>query len=201
MDLQYIQVVCCIGAGDLIVTNGAHTLGYIIDGHITIEGGSMIWPLSNGINGRITFNGGLTLRNQGISECLFTLIKITSVSSLLGLLQIEPFSTNMLVYNGLELYDDSVIQFPEIGMATQPTSSDRPDAPDLSPRSNMTIIGLFQYDGGSIGGKVDINAISRLHLNGKQCLLPIHVNDFVSEFIYNVPDTRCRYNKINFFAG
>jgi hypothetical protein len=45
-----MQALCTIsGQGELLVSAGAHYLSFIIDAHITIQGGSMNWPSSNGI--------------------------------------------------------------------------------------------------------------------------------------------------------
>jgi len=45
-----MQARCTInGQGELLVSAGAHYLSFIIDAHITIQGGSMNWPSSNGI--------------------------------------------------------------------------------------------------------------------------------------------------------
>jgi hypothetical protein len=54
-------------------------MSFSIDAHITIAGGIMIWPFSRGTGYTITFNGGLLIEKK-------------------GRLQIEPYSTNIVVY-------------------------------------------------------------------------------------------------------
>eukprot|EP00595_Chromulina_sp_UTEXLB2642_P002548 CAMPEP_0196767976 /NCGR_PEP_ID=MMETSP1095-20130614/42188_1 /TAXON_ID=96789 ORGANISM="Chromulina nebulosa, Strain UTEXLB2642" /NCGR_SAMPLE_ID=MMETSP1095 /ASSEMBLY_ACC=CAM_ASM_000446 /LENGTH=275 /DNA_ID=CAMNT_0042136897 /DNA_START=2638 /DNA_END=3465 /DNA_ORIENTATION=- len=135
------------GAGNLIVSGGYHDLAYIIDAQITISGGTMIWPYSRGPGGSITFNGGLTIRNNGI-------------------LQIQPLSTTLLITKEVQLQDNCLIQFPTIGIAAQPGLSDLLDAPDKQPKGNFTIVGIMRFYGGTISGKVNINTLSVLVLNG-----------------------------------
>jgi hypothetical protein len=57
-----MEATCTItGAGDLVVNAGEHNLAFSINAHITISGGSLIWPLSRGIKQTITFYGGLLI--------------------------------------------------------------------------------------------------------------------------------------------
>jgi hypothetical protein len=44
-----MQSTCTVqGAGELLVSAGAHDLSFSVDAHITIYGGAMIWPTSRG---------------------------------------------------------------------------------------------------------------------------------------------------------
>lgn len=135
------------GRGELLVTGGAHDLGFVIDAHITISGGTMLWPLSRGTDGVITFNGGLLMQNTGV-------------------LEVQPFSTTIVVNQEVELKDQCLIQFPLIGIATQASPFDQADAPDNSPRGNLTATGIMRWNGGSLVGKADINALNELYLDG-----------------------------------
>jgi hypothetical protein len=135
------------GEGEMIVYGGRHDIAYIIDATIKIQSGMMIWPSSRGDRGVITFNGGLHLENHGV-------------------LQIQPFSTTMLINKEVLLKDNSTIRFPDIGIATQPSPSDRRDAPDNSPRGNFTVKGIMKFYGGTLSGKVDINVLKELDLDG-----------------------------------
>ncbi|KAJ1415652.1 hypothetical protein B484DRAFT_401409 [Ochromonadaceae sp. CCMP2298] len=80
-----MQATCTIqGEGELLVTAGSHDLSFSIDAHITINGGSMVWPESNGPEQTITFNGGLLIENTGELQGLiqFPLIGIAAQASL-----------------------------------------------------------------------------------------------------------------------
>ena len=143
-----MQATCTIqGEGELLVTAGSHDLSFSIDAHITIQGGSMVWPLSRGTQQTISFNGGLLMQNTGE-------------------LQVNPFSTTILVKKEVYLKDQSLIQFPLIGIAAQASLFDEQDAPDLSPRGNLTATGIMRWEGGTLRGKADFNALVELYLDG-----------------------------------
>lgn len=135
------------GAGELLIAGGAHDMSFSIDSHITIAGGMMVWPLSRGPGSTITFNGGLEIR-------------------LKGRLQIEPYSTNVVVYGEVLFKDECVLQFPMIGTAAQATNSDRPDAPDTTPRGSLTAIDLMTWNGGMLRGKADFISEGTLFISG-----------------------------------
>lgn len=136
------------GQGELLVSAGQHDLGFSIDAHITISGGTMVWPLSRGPGSTITFNGGLLIDS-------------------VGELQIEPFSTTIVVNQEVHLKDSGLIQFPLLGISAQASPYDRQDAPDTSPRGNLTATGIMRWDGGTIRGKADFNALDILYLDGQ----------------------------------
>jgi len=143
-----MQATCTIqGEGELLVTAGSHDLSFSIDAHITINGGSMVWPESNGPEQTITFNGGLLIENTGE-------------------LQVNPFSTTILVNNGVHLKDQGLIQFPLIGIAAQASLFDEQDAPDPAPRGNLISTGIMRLDGGTLRGKADFTALDALFLDG-----------------------------------
>jgi len=135
------------GAGELLIAGGAHDMSFSIDSHITIAGGIMIWPLSRGPGSTITFNGGLEIR-------------------LKGRLQIEPYSTNIVVYGEVLFKDECVLQFPMIGTAAQATNSDRPDAPDTTPRGTLTAVDLMTWNGGMLRGKANFISEGTLFISG-----------------------------------
>jgi hypothetical protein len=124
------------GEGELIVAAGEHYLASIIDLAITISGGALIWPTSNGEGLSITFNGGLLINKK-------------------GRLQVQPFSTSIIVKKLVRFQDESFLQFPEIGSAAQPSNFDRRDAPDTSPRGSLIAIDEFRFEGGTLSGKAD----------------------------------------------
>jgi hypothetical protein len=143
-----LDKTCTIqGKGELLVTAGSHDLSFSIDAHITIQGGSMVWPLSRGTNGVISFNGGLLMTNTGE-------------------LQVNPFSTTIVIKKEVWLRDQSLIQFPLIGIAAQASLFDEQDAPDSSPRGNMIVQGNMRWDGGTLRGKADFQALDALFLDG-----------------------------------
>jgi len=143
-----MQATCTIqGEGELLVTAGSHDLSFSIDAHITIQGGAMVWPKSRGDGKAISFNGGLLIENTGV-------------------LEVNAFSTTILVHNGVHLREQSLIQFPLIGIAAQASLFDEQDAPDPSPRGNLTSTARMKWDGGTIKGKADINALDSLFLDG-----------------------------------
>lgn len=143
-----MQSTCTIqGAGELLVTAGAHDLSFSVDAHITISGGAMIWPASRGEGLAITFNGGLLIENT-------------------GQLQVEPFSTTILVHQTVQLEDQATIQFPLIGIAAQSSPFDEQDAPDTSPRGRLTSTGTMIWNGGYLIGKADFDSLTELFLDG-----------------------------------
>ena len=131
----------------ILIAGGAHDMSFKIDSHITIAGGVMIWPFRNGPGATITFNGGLEIRND-------------------GRLQIEPYSTKVVVYGEVLFKDQCVLQFPMIGTAAQATNSDRPDAPDTTPRGSLTAKNLMKWNGGLLRGKADFISEDSLFLSG-----------------------------------
>jgi len=143
-----MQALCIIrGAGELLVSAGSHDLAFSIDAHITISGGTMVWPLSRGTHGTLTFNGGLLIQNT-------------------GKLSVEPSSTAIVVHNVVQLRDSSSIEFPLLGIAAQASPFDEQDAPDTSPRGSFTATGIMRWDGGTLLGKADFNVLQALYLDG-----------------------------------
>jgi hypothetical protein len=143
-----MEATCTIkGAGELIVTAGSHDLSFSVDAHITISGGALVWPESRGTQKTITFNGGLLIQGTGQME-------------------VQPFSTTILIHEEVHLKDQSIIQFPLIGIAAQASPFDRSDAPDTSPRGNLTATGTMRWEGGTLRGKADFNALKELFLDG-----------------------------------
>jgi hypothetical protein len=143
-----MQATCTIqGKGELLVTAGSHDLSFSIDAHITISGGTMVWPASRGTQKTISFNGGLLMQKTGE-------------------LQVNPFSTTIVVQKEVYLKDESLIQFPLIGIAAQASVFDEQDAPDSSPRGVLTSIGTMRWEGGTLRGKADFNALKELFLDG-----------------------------------
>jgi hypothetical protein len=145
---MYMKATCTIkGAGELLVSAGVHDLSFSIDAHITISGGAMVWPESRGPGSTITFNGGLLI-NQ------------------FGQLDIQPFSTTIIVKKQVHFKDNCNIQFPVTGSAAQPSNFDEGDAPDESPRGNLTATDVMTWEGGTLQGKADFNALGELYLIG-----------------------------------
>jgi hypothetical protein len=64
-----------------------------------------------------------------------------------GSLQVEPFATNIVVHKEVLLMNESLIQFPLIGIAAQPSSFDELDAPNTFPRGNFTSLNNFVWMG------------------------------------------------------
>jgi hypothetical protein len=62
-------------------------------------------------------------------------------------LQVEPYATKIIVHKEVHLKDQSLIQFPLIGIAAQPSSFDRLDAPNTFPRGNFTSLKNFLFEG------------------------------------------------------
>ena len=134
------------GLGELTSTAGEHTLAQSIQAHITIEGGTLLWPLENGIGATIRFLGGLLIKNTGS-------------------LQLQPWSTNIVVNKLVQFQDQCLVQFPVIGTAAQPYVSDS-DAPDLSPRGTLTAVDSMVFLGGTLQGKADFIAENIMELDG-----------------------------------
>lgn len=137
-----------VGAGELLVSAGQHSMGFSVDSHITISGGAVVWPLSRGMFGSINFYGGLLMDKT-------------------GLLQVEPFSTTIHIHREVTIRDQSRIQFPELGLAAEPSQFDELDAPAISPNGNFTVAGVMKFEGGTIAGKVVFTATSELYLSGQ----------------------------------
>lgn len=135
------------GDGELLITGGRHDLSHQIDSHITIAGGAMVWPKSNPEGDTILFSGGLLISNT-------------------GLLQVEPFSTKILVEKEVIFTGNSILQFPMIGVAAQASNSDSRDAPDASPRGSLTAKGIMRWNGGTLRGKADFISGSELYIAG-----------------------------------
>jgi hypothetical protein len=137
------------GSGELLVTAGMHDMGFQIDAHITISGGYMIWPLSRSAGGTVTFNGGLTIDNTGV-------------------LQVQPFSTSVSILNNRSviLKDQGIIQFPDIGTASEPSLFDESDAPDAFPSGVFRVEGIMYFEGGTLTGKATYNIKTALYLTG-----------------------------------
>lgn len=143
-----MRATCVIrGDGELLIAGGAHDMSFSIDAHITISGGVMIWPESRGTGSTITFNGGLLIEGD-------------------GKLQIEPYSTSIIVYGEVIFKDDCLLQFPMMGIAAQASNSDRPDAPDPTPRGSLTAVNTMQWEGGTLRGKADFIAQDLLYITG-----------------------------------
>lgn len=143
-----MRATCTIqGQGELFIAEGTHDLAFSIAAHITINGGILRWPLSRGTKKTINFNGGLLIQN-------------------VGTLQVEPFSTTIIVHKEVHLKDSCSVIFPMIGIAAQAAPSDRQDAPDSSPRGNFTVSGIFRWDGGTLLGKADFNSMNILYIDG-----------------------------------
>jgi hypothetical protein len=64
-----------------------------------------------------------------------------------GLLQVEPFATTMVVHKEVHLKDNSLIQFPLMGIAPQPSPFDEIDAPNTFPRGNLTSVNSMVWEG------------------------------------------------------
>jgi hypothetical protein len=135
------------GAGELLVVEGEHSVGFSIDAHITIAGGTLLWPDSRDKGQTITFNGGLLIKGTGV-------------------LEVQPYSTSIIVNKGVVLKDQSLIQFPLIGIAAQASTFDSADAPDTSPRGKLDSNGDMYWYGGTLKGKADFNALKALFLDG-----------------------------------
>jgi len=135
------------GEGELLGTAGTHDLSFSINAHITIAGGTMRWPASRGDASTLRFYGGLLISSK-------------------GMLLVEPWETTIIVDKVVHFKDDCILQFPMIGTAAQASVYDSLDAPDLSPRGNLTATNIMQWDGGTLRGKADFVAKSVLYLGG-----------------------------------
>ena len=134
------------GKGELLSTAGEHTLAQSIQAHITIQGGNLIWPLENGEHATITFYGGLLMSNTGA-------------------LELQPWSTSILVYKTVQFQDQCLVTFPVIGISAQPFTSDS-EAPDKSPRGSLTAVDSMVFLGGTLQGKADFIGSTLMTLDG-----------------------------------
>lgn len=143
-----MRATCTVkGEGELLIAGGAHDMSFSIDAHITISGGYMIWPVTRGPSQTITFKGGLLIEGDGT-------------------LEIQPYSTNIIVYGEVIFRDQCLLQFPMMGIAAQPSNSDRPDAPDSTPRGTLTAVDSMLWEGGTLRGKADFIAQNTLVMTG-----------------------------------
>ena len=147
---QFRMLTTCTikGSGELTSVAGEHTLAQNINAHITIAGGTLIWPNEGGVNKTIYFHGGLLLEKTGS-------------------LQVRPWSTSIIVDKVVEFRDQCKIQFPVIGIAAQPSMSDRFDAPDDSPRGKLVAVKMLKFFGGTLTGKADFISRDKLYLGGQ----------------------------------
>ena len=152
------------GEGDLIVVEGYHDIAQFVAAKITIRGGTVAWPLSRG-NGRvITFASGLVIEE-------------------IGILAVEPWSTIIEVNEEVIFKDDCVLQFPMIGIASQPLMSDRQagitlnasttltdrlDAPDPAPSGRLIARDKMTFLGGTLRGKAKFESFGVLLLDDKE---------------------------------
>ena len=129
---------CILGGveGTLMVSGGNHETASVLHANVVLEGGSLIWPLSREAGSSLTF--GLSLRMAQDSS-----------------IKVEPLSTNIVVQGTATIGDNSVIQFPEVGTAEVPGPYDKIDAPDASPRGNITFSNILYWNGGTFLGKAD----------------------------------------------
>ena len=142
-----MRALCTIqGEGELLSTGGAHDLSFSVESHITIAGGSLIWPEANGNGKTITFRGGLDMQQE-------------------GKLIIEPFSTQILILDDVLLKDDCLIQFPLLGIGTQASTFDEQDAPDPTPRGILFATKTMTWEGGTLRGKADFVSEVELFLD------------------------------------
>ena len=140
------------GKGELTSLAGEHTLASLIQAHITIKGGTLLWPLSN-LAGTITFDNGLLMSHT-------------------GKMRLEPWSTIVEVKGVVEFRDECTVEFPVIGTAAQPfLSDDFPRVLDKSPRGALIAKDKMIFNGGTLQGKADFigekNSIMELseHVN------------------------------------
>ena len=128
------------GDGELTSVAGEHTLASLIQAHITIKGGVLLWPMynmENGTGGTITFENGLLMSET-------------------GRMRLEPWSTIVEVKGEVEFRDNCEVQFPVIGTAAQPfLSDDFPRALDTSPRGALIAKNKMIFKGGVLQGKAD----------------------------------------------
>lgn len=124
------------GNGELLVTGGQHDMASTIEAHITISGGTMVWPKVRGDGSTLVMTGGLVMQSTG---------------SML----VEPWSTVILIHGQTTLLDECEINFPTIGTAAEPGPYDKIYAPDDTPRGNFTIAGRMYWNGGTLHGKAN----------------------------------------------
>merc|ERR1719316_1078264 len=84
------------GEGDLIVLEGAHNMA----------GGSLVWPRTRGDAQTVVFKGGLIVDK-------------------IGKLEVQPWSTVIEIKKTVTFKDNCIVQFPMIGVASQPGMADR----------------------------------------------------------------------------
>jgi len=147
---NFIMNRSCVitGRGELTSTAGEHTLAQSIQAHITIAGGTLLWPLLNGVGATVTFLGGLLVKNT-------------------GQLVLQPWSTNIVVHKIVQFQDNCLVQYPVIGITAQPFVSDS-DAPDKSPRGSLTALDSMVFLGGTLEGKADFIASNLMELDGEE---------------------------------
>lgn len=125
------------GDGELTSIAGEHTLASLIQAHITIKGGTLLWPLQNLEGGTITFDNGLLMSHT-------------------GKMRLEPWSTIVQVKGEVEFRDECTVEFPVIGTAAQPfLSDDFPRYLDTSPRGALKALDKMIFKGGTLQGKAD----------------------------------------------
>jgi hypothetical protein len=144
------------GEGFFNITQGYHNMAGIIDALITISGGTLVWPRSRGDGQKATFAGGLIIDN-------------------IGRLEVVPWSTTIDVKNLVRFQDECLVQFPMIGIASQPGLSDRQvaredrlDAPDNSPSGVLTAVDKMEFLGGTLRGKAKFIVTGSLLLDGDE---------------------------------
>lgn len=143
-----MRYTCTVkGEGELLIAGGAHDMSYSIDAHITIAGGYLIWPESRGPSRSITFNGGLLIQGDGT-------------------LEIQPYSTKIIVYGDVIFRDQCLLQFPMMGIASSPSNSDSPAAKDPTERGTLTAVDYMLWEGGTLRGKADFIAQNSLVMTG-----------------------------------
>lgn len=144
------------GDGDLIVLEGAHNMAGSIDALITISGGSLVWPENRGDNQTVVLKGGLIIDK-------------------IGKLEVQPWSTVIEIKKTVTFKDNCIVQFPMIGVASQPGMSDRQvnredrlDAPDTSPSGRMVVEDKMEFLGGTLRGKAkfEVGLSGELVLDG-----------------------------------
>lgn len=142
------------GEGDLIVLEGAHNMAGSIDALITISGGSLVWPRTRGDAQTVVFKGGLIVDK-------------------IGKLEVQPWSTVIEIKKTVTFKDNCIVQFPMIGVASQPGMSDRQvnradrlDAPDTSPSGRMVVEDKMEFLGGTLRGKAKFEVSGDLILDG-----------------------------------
>jgi hypothetical protein len=162
---MFMEETCQItGEGDLIVLEGYHDVASLIAAKITIQGGTLAWPISRGDGRSIVFENGLTIEK-------------------IGRLEVQPWSTIIEVKKEVIFKDDCVLQFPMIGIASQPLMSDRQagitlnasttlrdrlDAPDPAPSGRLIARDKLTFLGGTMRGKAKFESFGVLLLDGAE---------------------------------